>query len=564
MMFNLEWLHSLAILISLSVLSNFVESKWKISTLTGQILQGILFGFVAIIGMIDPYIFSKGIIFDGRSVVISLCAAFFGPIAGIISSLMTISIRLLIGGTGIIMGTLVIAASFTIGLYFYNWRKKSSLNKYTNLKLFELGIYVHIAMLLLVLTLPTEIIIQTYKNITLTVILIYPVVTIIIGIILKNHEDKTILFEELKNSEEIFRLLAESSPSAIFIYQGNKFVYVNPAAEKLTGYTQSELLEKNFWDVVHPDFRDLIKSRGLQRQEGKQVPNRYEFKIIHKSGEEHWIDFSSTLIHYHGKTAALGTAYDISEQKKALNDLIDSKEKAEESNRLKTSFLHNISHEIRTPLNVIVGYSNLIKNENLTTDEIKSLTEPIISNAYQLLNIIQDILDLSQLESRQGTLFKEIFSVNDMIKMTVTSFAVLAKEKNLDLRYSILLNEKESNINCDRIKLQKILNNLIMNAIKYTNDGFIEISIIKNQDEITIAVKDTGIGIDESDFEKIFYPFQRSTSNSYKYYNSQTSGGVGLGLSIAKELVDLLRGKIWLESEPGKGTIFFVTIPVNI
>ncbi|MEW6195728.1 MAG: ATP-binding protein [Bacteroidota bacterium] len=560
-MFNIEWLQSLALLIALSVLSNFIESKWKINSLIGKIFQGILFGAVAMIGMMSPFNLSKGIIFDGRSIVISLCAAFFGPIAGLISSIMAIIYRFLIGGGGTLMGILVSASSFLIGFYFYHWQRKSSSNYLSNWKLYQLGIYVHVAMLLLVLTLPPDKIVDTYKNITLMVLFIYPVVTLLIGKILKDHEDKTKLFAELKNSEAIFRSLAESSPSAIFIYQGNKFAYVNPAAETLAGYTQQELLQKNFWDVVHPDFRELIKLRGLQRQEGKPIPSRYEFKIVHKSGKERWIDFSSTLINYQGKTAALGIAYDITEQKKAIDELIDTKEKAEESNRLKTAFLHNVSHEVRTPLNVIVGYTNLIRSENLTLEEVKNLTEPITNNAYQLLNIIQDILDISQLESKQGIIHKEEISIKKLIKESITSFSVIAKEKNLKLFYGELPDDNTT-VLTDKIKLQKILNNIVMNAIKYTDTGYVKISAKISEGEALFSISDTGIGIDKKDFEKIFLPFERTTESISKQYNAQTSGGVGLGLSIAKELVEMLKGKIWLESEIGRGTTFYFTIPL--
>ncbi len=561
-MFNIEWLQSLALLIALSVLSNFVESKWKVDSLIGKIFQGILFGAVAIVGMMDPFHLSEGIIFDGRSIVISLCAAFFGPVAGLISSLMAIIYRILIGGYGTLMGILVISSSFLIGIYFYRWQRKSSLNYLSNWKLYQLGIYVHAAMLLFVLTLPSHKIVDTYKNITLMVLFIYPIVTILIGKILKNHEDKTKLFTELKNSEAIFRSLAESSPFAIFIYQGTKFVYVNPAAETLSGYSQPELLQKNFWDVVHPDFRELIKSRGLQRQEGEPIPSRYEFKIVHKSGKERWIDFSSSLINYQGKTAALGIAYDITEQKKAIDELIDTKDKAEESNRLKTAFLHNVSHEIRTPLNVIVGYANLIRSENLTLEEVKNLTEPITNNAYQLLNIIQDILDISQLESKQGIIHKEEISIKKLIKDLITSFSVIAREKNLKLFYGELPDNDDSIILTDKIKLQKILNNIVMNAIKYTDTGYVKISAKLSGDEVLFSISDTGIGIDNKDFEKIFLPFERTTESISKQYNAQTSGGVGLGLSIAKELVEMLKGKIWLESEIGRGTTFYFTIPL--
>ena len=199
-MIIIELIYNLSVLVALSVLSGFIDVRFKRTTKTGQVFQGLLFGITAIIGMNYPFILIEGIIFDGRSIVISLCTLFFGPVSGIIASLLAFTYRNIIGGGGALMGSLVITSSFLIGFFFYHRRKKTFENNISKRHIYLFGLLVHAAMLLLVLALPSKDIINTYKVISLTVIGIYPLVTLIIGKILLDQEENQIFIEKLKES----------------------------------------------------------------------------------------------------------------------------------------------------------------------------------------------------------------------------------------------------------------------------------------------------------------------------------------------------------------------------
>ncbi|MBN1251479.1 MAG: PAS domain S-box protein, partial [Bacteroidales bacterium] len=382
---------------------------------------------------------------------------------------------------------------------------------------------------------------------------------------------------KLDESEKKFHLLADTTPAAIMMYQDNKWLYANKAASEITGYSNNELLEMNFWDIVHPDFKEYVKKRGEERQEGKSTIKRYEFKIICKSGEEKWVDLSGTSTIFNNKPAGIISVFDITKQKiaednlkrqnyeyEALNEeykvqneeLILAKEKAEESNKLKTEFLHNMSHEIRTPMNGILGFADLLNKDDLSENKRKYYINIIKNSGEQLLRVIDDILEISRLETKQIKLIEEKISINDLILELFSIFDIKAKENKVPLYVKKTLTDKKSYIYTDKAKLIKILSNLIENAIKFTENGFIEIGYDLIDDVIQIYVKDTGVGINKDKFDLIFERFSQENIEL-----SSKVGGLGLGLSIAKENAELLGGKISLISKKGEGTTFFISIP---
>jgi signal transduction histidine kinase/ActR/RegA family two-component response regulator len=251
---------------------------------------------------------------------------------------------------------------------------------------------------------------------------------------------------------------------------------------------------------------------------------------------------------------ALNTEY------KAQNlELLAAKEKAEESDRLKTAFLHNISHEIRTPMNAIVGYSDLLNEPDLPPENIKDFTTIIEQSSNQLLSVITDLISISTIEAGQQKINEKAININDLGQHLLNQFILKARSQNINLNFKSALIGEKAEIISDETKLIEILSNLIVNALKFTIQGSVTFGYNIKGDFIEFYVSDTGIGIAEEFHEDIFKRFRR-VENSL----SRQHSGTGLGLSISKAYVELLGGRIWLTSEIVKGTTFYFTIPLKI
>jgi signal transduction histidine kinase len=253
-----------------------------------------------------------------------------------------------------------------------------------------------------------------------------------------------------------------------------------------------------------------------------------------------------------------GYLVDETEQKLFEEKLVFAKEKAEESDKLKSAFLNNISYEIQTPMNVIIGFSNMINNKSCSEEDREKYLDAINNNCVLLLNIIDNIVELSKIETNQKTYnFQDVTinEINDELKLWLLP---IYEKKAPQLQFKIAGSfEKLSNIKfkTDKSCLINIFEHLIDNAAKFTKEGFVEIGIIIDVFNLNFYVKDTGIGIDRMHLETIFDIF-------YKV-NPYIFSGTGLGLSLTKNLLAKLGGKIWLESEINEGTTFYFSIPLK-
>ncbi len=255
-------------------------------------------------------------------------------------------------------------------------------------------------------------------------------------------------------------------------------------------------------------------------------------------------------------TLLLDGVWNIVKQRNYEKEIIVAKEKAEESDRLKSAFLQNLSHEIRTPLNAICGFSGLLNKPDLSAEKRNSFVSIIQNSSNQLLAIVSDVLTISSLETRQEKLNIEKVSLNNIILDLLTIFKQQAVNQNISLYAKQQLNNEQSEIFTDKTKITQILSNLISNALKFTHKGFIEFGYELKNCELEFYVKDSGIGIQANVQQKIFERFNQADTTISKKY-----GGTGLGLAISKGFIELLEGKIWVDSEVNKGSSFYFTIP---
>jgi hypothetical protein len=250
--------------------------------------------------------------------------------------------------------------------------------------------------------------------------------------------------------------------------------------------------------------------------------------------------------------------HQISKRNQSESELIKAKNKAEESDKLKSAFLTNMSHEIRTPMNGILGFAELLREPNLSSDDQQDFIQTIQISTTRMLNTINSIVDISKIESGLiGIDIKET-NLNEKIEFTFKFFKPEVEIKNLQFLVKKSLPAKESIIKTDNEKVYAVLSNLIKNAIKFTYDGSIEFGYEKKGEYLEFFVRDTGIGIPQNQLELIFERFRQGSESCNRGYE-----GSGLGLSISKSYVEMLGGRIWVESEEGKGSTFYFTLPYN-
>jgi signal transduction histidine kinase len=439
-----------AILLAFSMIYDYSWVKADESkSLLRRFVTGFIIGCIGIVLMLTPWKQVSGLVFDTRSVLLSLAGLFFGFIPTVIAVVITLIFRVLMGGPGVWMGIAVIISSGATGLLWRKFRPSWKEKKYIP-ELIFLGYIVHIIMLGCVIFLPRPMMKETIVNISIPLLTIYPAGTVLLGLL---------MVRQFKN------------------WQNRK------ASERLR---ESEA------------------------------------------------------------------------------ELVIAKTKAEESDKLKSIFLANMSHEIRTPMNAIMGFSSLLGEPGINESEKAQYVNIIRNSGDHLLKILNDIIDVSKLEAKQFPVNLTECDLNEIFRDRTETFrksGLMLSKSQLELILNIREPDKELKFVCDYHRFQQVLDNLLSNAIKYTEKGRIETGYNLISDNgvkmIEVYVEDTGIGIPEELSELVFERFRQVEEGRFHE-------GAGLGLSISKGIVELLGGKIWYNSVPEKGTIFYFTLPYII
>lgn len=360
--------------------------------------------------------------------------------------------------------------------------------------------------------------------------------------------------EKAQESEARYKRIIDTVPNGIVVHQHGKVLMVNEEILKISGSTdENDFIGKTMDEFIHPDYlNNAVKRLNYLYENEVQVPYIFEkFKKIDGT----YIELENTSIPttYNGEKAVLTIMRDVSE-------LMIAKEKAQESDRLKSAFLANMSHEIRTPLNAILGFSELLMEEDITLVNRNKFLQIVNSSGKRLLNIISDIIDVSKLDVKQLTINNKIFNLNVLMDHLYEQFKISKHFQNVELIVVKPLKEEDSYLNADEHRLTQVLSNLLENALKFTSEGTIEFgySLIKNNSKIQFFVKDSGDGIAVENHYKIFQRFGQVQTDYLK-----NSSGTGLGLAIVKGIVELLGGEIKVRSDLGEGAHFYFSIPNN-
>jgi PAS domain S-box-containing protein len=365
--------------------------------------------------------------------------------------------------------------------------------------------------------------------------------------------------------ESRFRFIFEALPTGVMwnylAADGKNLAHINAAHMRLGGFTRMEdaIAPLAFRKITHPDDLELQANLENMMKAGGTHTYRLNKRYVMPNGEIVWVLFTTQRqVHPDGSQEYLSTVSDITELKRVQEEVIRAKEAAEQASLAKSQFLAMMSHEIRTPMNGVIGMTSLLLDSKLTPEQ-RDYAETIRMSGETLLTIINDILDFSKIESGRLELEQMEFGLTDCLEGTLDLLAARAAEKRIDLLYEIR-DGTPSVVRSDPTRLRQILVNLLSNAVKFTSSGEVLLAVHAQNAadgslELVFSVTDTGIGIPEEAMNRLFQSFTQVDASTTRRF-----GGTGLGLVISRRLAELLGGRMWVQSMPGKGSVFSFSI----
>lgn len=550
----IELTYNLALLVALSTVSGFIGDRFP--GRRGALLQGLLFGAAAVIGMLNPLILAPGLIFDGRSVMISLGGLFFGPLTAAVSAAMAIALRVAQGGIGTLTGVAVIFSSALLGVFFH--RRRQQREQEINVTcLLNFGLVVHGAMLLLMLTLPWPLALDVLKRIGPPILLIYPLATMLIGKILSDNLGRARNLAALKKSETQLKQAQSLAHLGSWELElsTNRLLWSDETWRILGLPPKDDPADyQRFLEQVHPEDRERVDRAYRQSLRDERDIYEIEHRVVRPCGEirqvlercEHERDEAGRVLR------SLGTILDITELKAVEADLRRVSEKLGQRNEELERFIYSVSHDLKSPLVTFKTFLGFLRQDQRagSRENMEKDMDFMADAATKMERLLEDLLEMSRI----GRLDKAPtrIELGELVEAALAAVAGPIAERGVEVRSEL----PELCLYGDRLRLVRLWQNLIDNAVKYLGEQAaprVEIGVESFAGERVFFVRDNGLGIDPCHQSKVFGLFEKIDAKS---------PGSGLGLALAKRIVELYHGRIWVESAgPGRGACFRFTLP---
>jgi PAS domain S-box-containing protein len=588
MLINL--INNIAFLVALVAAGQIVLARFQQRTQGRQVLLGLLFGSVALLGMVNPVTFAPGLIFDGRSIVLSVAGVVGGGVVAAIAAAMAAVYRYQMGGIGAPVGVMVALQSALLGVLARHWwLRRRELPQ--PMHYLALGVVVQLAQLTAFTQIPNQAGYAFIEQAWWLLLLVYPLATMLLCLIFRGYEQQlvdkralqtakdAVIAEELASMQRFHAYFDHSIVGLAITSLEKGWIEVNDALCATLGYSRDELTRMTWMELTHPDDLALDLAQHKRMLAGEISSYAMDKRFIHKDG--HLVDTRLAVSHVRKPDGSLdyvvAMVEDITERKNAqvelelyrdhlekvvetrTAELAAAKDAAEAASRAKSSFLANMSHELRTPMNGIMGMLELAKRRMADPKGLEQL-DKAKGAANHLLELVNNILDLSKIEAERMVLEEAPLQLAAVLDSLSGVIGHKTAEKGLAFDIDVPTTLAHLPLKGDPLRLNQILLNLTSNAVKFTDQGRITLRVRPVREmptavEVRFEIIDTGIGIDPAALARLFTDFEQADSSMTRKY-----GGTGLGLAISKRLVQLMRGEIGVESTLGLGSTFWFVV----
>ncbi|MDK2980255.1 MAG: two-component system, sporulation sensor kinase [Chloroflexota bacterium] len=553
----ITFIDNAALLLMLSILTGNIQFHWSKRKLVQNLLLGLLYGIVAILAMSIPMELMPGVIFDGRSVILSLAGLFTSGTTTLIACIMAAVWRVHLGGAGVVTGVGSVIISGLAGVFYSHLiRQKGMVLNHLRLLLF--GLSVHIILALWFFTLPREVALQTVQQVFLPYLVVFPLATMLIGGDMLQQRQRVEMEKDLAESEKRYRDLVRILNEGIWKTDENLITtFVNPKMAEMLGYSQQEMLGRSAYDFIPEETKDSMLQYNKRQRQG--IREQHESRLVCKDGSRIAVQMGVTPVmdeqgEYRG---TLTGVQDISDLKAIQAELANQSDRLEELVEERTRDLKeaqaqliraeklatlgelagSVGHELRNPLAVISNAVYLLKSSLTSNPELLEYVELVDAETQNASAIINDLLDYSRIQQTGKT-------PTALPELVTGLLFKLSIPKNVTVESRIQADLPRVAVNPQQVEM--IFTNLITNAVDAMPDGGkLSLTSQLQDDHLTIRVVDTGVGISAENMKKIFEPLFTTKPR-----------GIGLGLSITCRLAELNDIRIRVESQVGQGSTF--------